>query len=120
MSTQERMEGSFEVNGAAMEASPSLTIGMAVSVSIASMPSPIIAACPARPMPYFLLSAACSARIAACTRPYMALAAPICAAKPVSPRAARAAISSCSHCCCIDVISAFLRASSCLYLTLAS
>mmetsp|Transcript_41840 Transcript_41840/g.98010 ORF Transcript_41840/g.98010 Transcript_41840/m.98010 type:complete len:819 (-) Transcript_41840:1372-3828(-) len=120
MSTHERIEGSFEVKGAAMDASPSLTIGSATSASRPSSCSDISAACPATPTPYFLASAFRSSTIAFCTRAYMALAAPICPPKPDSPRAARARSSSWSHCCCLAWISFFFRSISTLNCDAAS
>lgn len=56
MSTHERMEGSLEVKGAAIDASPSFTIGSSpVSPSNKSSPAAEAAA-----IPYFLLRACCS------------------------------------------------------------
>merc|ERR1740130_515862 len=109
MSRQERMLASLEVKGAAIEASPSLTMGVPTSASSSSAMPGVLSASAA---PYFCASACFSLFSSACMRATTAGIAPSCALKPVSPRRARASISSLSHCGCSLAISAFRLANS--------
>mmetsp|Transcript_57430 Transcript_57430/g.150815 ORF Transcript_57430/g.150815 Transcript_57430/m.150815 type:complete len:391 (+) Transcript_57430:1513-2685(+) len=102
ISTHERIDGSLEVKGAAMDASPNLTIGNSpVSPSIMSS-----CAADAPATPCFCASACCSLASSWRSRVETAMVAPSCAETPVSPRAARAATSSSSHCRCLPISSA--------------
>mmetsp|Transcript_9897 Transcript_9897/g.29223 ORF Transcript_9897/g.29223 Transcript_9897/m.29223 type:complete len:408 (-) Transcript_9897:466-1689(-) len=112
MSMQALIEGVRQVNGAAVEASPSWTMGVS---SMLSMSPAHLAAPAAKALPCFDCMASCSFLISPRSRPITDFMAPIWPMKPVSsPRWRRAASSSSTHCCCLDMRSRRFRPSSSL------
>mmetsp|Transcript_92221 Transcript_92221/g.197615 ORF Transcript_92221/g.197615 Transcript_92221/m.197615 type:complete len:207 (-) Transcript_92221:214-834(-) len=110
MSMQAPMEGVRVVKGAAVEASPSCTIGVS---SISSMFSAHFAAPAAKAFPCFFCTASCSFLISFLARSTTAFMAAIWPQTPTSsPRVFRAWISSSTHCCCFETKSFLFRASS--------
>mmetsp|Transcript_92877 Transcript_92877/g.267191 ORF Transcript_92877/g.267191 Transcript_92877/m.267191 type:complete len:279 (-) Transcript_92877:325-1161(-) len=110
MSTQALMEGVRVVKGAAVEASPSCTMGIS---SMPSRPPTSLAAPAAKALPCFFCTCACSFAISFLRRTTTAFMADIWPMMPVSsPRWRRASISSSIHCCCLDIRSRFFRSNS--------
>mmetsp|Transcript_102202 Transcript_102202/g.329509 ORF Transcript_102202/g.329509 Transcript_102202/m.329509 type:complete len:382 (+) Transcript_102202:1003-2148(+) len=112
ISTHALIDGVRVVKGAAVEASPSWTMGVSSMLSI----SPAHLAAPAaKAFPCFFCIVSCSFLISARNRPMTAFIAPIWPQTPVSsPRCLRSVSSSSTHCCCLDMRSRLLRASSSL------
>mmetsp|Transcript_28822 Transcript_28822/g.82552 ORF Transcript_28822/g.82552 Transcript_28822/m.82552 type:complete len:225 (-) Transcript_28822:2919-3593(-) len=110
MSTQAPIDGVRVVKGAAVEASPSCTMGVSSMPSI----SPAHLAAPAaKALPCFFCMTSCSFFISPFSRPMTDFMAPIWPQKPVSsPRVLLAASSSSTHCCCLDMRSRLFRESS--------
>mmetsp|Transcript_36073 Transcript_36073/g.100109 ORF Transcript_36073/g.100109 Transcript_36073/m.100109 type:complete len:220 (-) Transcript_36073:2823-3482(-) len=110
MSTHALIDGVRVVKGAAVDASPSCTMGVSSILSI----SPAHFAAPAaKALPCFFCIMSCSFLISFFNRPITAFIAPIWPQKPVSsPRCLRACISSSTHWVCLDIKSRLFRASS--------
>mmetsp|Transcript_33364 Transcript_33364/g.77494 ORF Transcript_33364/g.77494 Transcript_33364/m.77494 type:complete len:276 (-) Transcript_33364:632-1459(-) len=110
MSTHALIDGVRVVNGAAVDASPSCTMGVSSMLSI----SPAHFAAPAaKALPCFFCMTSCSFLISPLSLPITAFIAPIWPQKPVSsPRCLRACISSSTHWVCLDIKSRLFLASS--------
>mmetsp|Transcript_14786 Transcript_14786/g.44425 ORF Transcript_14786/g.44425 Transcript_14786/m.44425 type:complete len:232 (+) Transcript_14786:999-1694(+) len=114
MSTHEEMDGVLLVKGAAMEASPSCTMGMSPP-SIWSISPAHLAAPAAKAVPCFFCSMSCSFLISSFRRPMTVFIADIWPIIPQSsPRCRLASISSSTHCCCLPIRSFRLRSISSL------
>mmetsp|Transcript_71429 Transcript_71429/g.115244 ORF Transcript_71429/g.115244 Transcript_71429/m.115244 type:complete len:268 (-) Transcript_71429:2715-3518(-) len=112
MSTHELIEGVRVVKGAAVEASPSWTIGVS---SKASMPSAHLSDSAEKALPCFFCCTSCSFFISAVMRANTAFIALIWPITPVSsPRSLRFCISSSTHSCCLAMRPCRLRAISSL------
>mmetsp|Transcript_97181 Transcript_97181/g.173124 ORF Transcript_97181/g.173124 Transcript_97181/m.173124 type:complete len:330 (-) Transcript_97181:2576-3565(-) len=103
ISTTEPMEGVLVVKGAAVEASPSWTIGVSIS-SRPSIPSVHLAAPAAKALPCFFCCNSCSFLSSVCRRAMTVFIAAKLPMTPVSsPRSFRFSSSSASHSCCLDI-----------------
>mmetsp|Transcript_38303 Transcript_38303/g.63553 ORF Transcript_38303/g.63553 Transcript_38303/m.63553 type:complete len:259 (-) Transcript_38303:2112-2888(-) len=108
-STTLRTDGLRDVNGAATDASPGRTMTSCMSIleAISSTPAPAGAPCKG----YCLLTSSVSRFISSLIRPITVPNTWMLALNPVdSPRAARAASSSCTNSCCRDISSFCLLA----------
>mmetsp|Transcript_32384 Transcript_32384/g.85532 ORF Transcript_32384/g.85532 Transcript_32384/m.85532 type:complete len:230 (-) Transcript_32384:881-1570(-) len=119
MSTHDEMDGVLLVKGAAMEASPSCTMGVSSIGSRSSAPQ-ALAAPAAKALPCFFCIISCSFLISSFRRPMTVFMAAIWPIMPVSsPRCPLASISSWTHCCCLDIRSLrFLSISSFAFLAI--
>mmetsp|Transcript_76483 Transcript_76483/g.216230 ORF Transcript_76483/g.216230 Transcript_76483/m.216230 type:complete len:269 (+) Transcript_76483:919-1725(+) len=110
VSTHALIEGVRVVNGAAVEASPSWTMGVS---SMLSRSLAIFAAPAANALPCFFCMSSCSFLSSPCRRLIVDFTAPIWLMMPISsPRSLLAWSSSSTHCCCFDMRSRLFRASS--------
>mmetsp|Transcript_33413 Transcript_33413/g.95896 ORF Transcript_33413/g.95896 Transcript_33413/m.95896 type:complete len:301 (-) Transcript_33413:2905-3807(-) len=115
MSTHALIEGVRVVKGAAVEASPSWTMGNSSAIMASRSPAAFLAAPAAKALPCFFCMSACSFWISSFILPTTDFIADICAITPTSsPRSRRAWSSSSIHCCCFDMRSRFFRSISSL------